>query len=189
MFINAIGNYIPKERIDNSYFQNVNGLTDEWIYSRTGIKSRSKADKNENTNSMGIKAVENAIEKLSYPIEDIDLIVGASYSPIDTVATLAHVVQRQFNIMNTKAVYVSSACSSFINAIEVVEGYFAMNKAKKALIVVSEHNTMYSRENCPKSGHLWGDGAAAIIVSKDKLDDNNPEIIDIYTQSLGHGYS
>ncbi len=186
MFLNAISSYIPEKRVDNAYFLNVNGLTDEWIFTRTGIKTRSKAGNDENTNSMGINAVENARKKLSYPIEDVDLIVGASYSPYDTVATLAHVVQREFNITGAKAVYVSSACSSFVNAMEVVEGYFAMNKAKKALVIVSEHNTAFCNESCPKSGHLWGDGAAAIFVSKERITENDSEILDIYTQGLGH---
>lgn len=186
MFINAIGCYIPKERIDNSYFLDISNLTDEWIFKRTGIKTRSKAGIDENTNTMGIKAVEDTLQRLPYSIKDIDLIVGASYSPNDTVATLAHAVQREFGIENTKAVYISSACSSFVNAIEVVEGYFAMNKASKALVVVSEHNTAFNNESCPKSGYLWGDGAAAIFVSKEKTGNDDPQILDIYTQGLGH---
>jgi 3-oxoacyl-[acyl-carrier-protein] synthase-3 len=186
MFVNAIGSYVPEDRVDNSYFFNVNGLTDEWIFTRTGIKTRSKAGKGENTNSMGIKAVENTRRNLSYPVEEVDLIVGASYSPYDTVVTLAHEVQREFNIAKAKAVYVSSACSSFVNAMEIAEGYFAMNKAKKALVVVSEHNTAFCNGSCPKSGHLWGDGAAAIFISKEKITENDPEILDIYTQGFGH---
>ena len=183
MFVNAIGSYVPEERIDNSYFFNVNGLTEEWIFARTGIKTRSKAGKDENTNSMGIKAVENARENLSYPVEEVDLVIGGSYSPYDTVVTLAHAVQRKFNIAKAKAFYVSSACSSFINAMEIVEGYFATNKAKKALIVVSEHNSaFYDAKSC----YLWGDGAAAVFVSKEKISENNPEILDIYTHGLGH---
>ncbi len=186
MFVNAIGSYVPEERVDNAYFLKVNGLTDEWIFTRTGIKTRSKAGNNENTNSMGIKAVENTKQHLPYPIEEVDLVVGASYSPYDTVATLAHVVQRKFNIKKAKAVYISSACSSFVNAMEVVEGYFAMNKATKALVVVSEHNSAFSNESCPKSGHLWGDGAAAIFVSKEQMAENEPKVLDIYTAGLGH---
>jgi 3-oxoacyl-[acyl-carrier-protein] synthase-3 len=55
MYINSIGHYIPSARIDNSYFEKVNGLTDEWIYSRTGIKTRSKASEEENNHTMGLK--------------------------------------------------------------------------------------------------------------------------------------
>ena len=82
-----------------------------------------------------MEAVRNALPKLPYDITDVDLIVSASYSPYDTVATAAHLAQHEFHIENAKALYLSSACSSFLNALEVVEGYFAMGKATKALIL------------------------------------------------------
>lgn len=186
MYINSTGFYIPDNRVPNSHFFEVNGLTEEWIYKRTGISTRSKAAENEGHNSMGLNAIENAIKALSYDIKEIDLIVSASYSPYDTVATLAHITQQKYDINNIKAVYVSSACSSFVNGLEVVEGYFAMGKAKKALLVCSEHNTYYSNESDPKCGHLWGDGAVAFFLSADKLNDTDPEIVQIYTRGLGN---
>lgn len=134
MFINATGFYVPEERVDNQHFLELNGLTSEWIEQRTGIRSRSKAKAEENINTMSMEAVRNALPKLPYDITDVDLIVSASYSPYDTVATAAHLAQHEFHIENAKALYLSSACSSFLNALEVVEGYFAMGKATKALI-------------------------------------------------------
>ncbi|MDR1678241.1 MAG: ketoacyl-ACP synthase III [Prevotellaceae bacterium] len=186
MFINTIGFYIPSERVHNEHFLDLNGLTDEWIYQRTGIRTRSKAGADENINTMGVAAVNHALSKLPYPVEEVDLIVGASYSPLDTVATLAHVMQREFTIPNAKVIYVSSACSSFINALEIAEGYFAMGKASKALIICSEHNTYYSNETDPKSGHLWGDAAVAMFISKEKQTNGEPEIREIHTRGLAH---
>ncbi len=186
MFINAIGHYLPSERVDNAYFEKVNGLSDEWIVSRTGIKTRSKASKEENNHTMGLNAIENALPQLPYPIEEVDLIIHASYSPLDTVATLAHIAQQKYYMENAKAFYISSACSSFVNAVEIVQTYFSANKASKALVIASEHNTIYSHENCEKSGHLWGDGAAAVFISKEKIKDNEAQIIDVVTRGLGH---
>lgn len=186
MYINAIAHYIPSERVPNSYFEPLNGLSESWILQRTGIKSRSKASEQENCNTMAISATQELEGKLSFDIKEIDLIVGASYSPHDTVFTLAHAVQRAFNIADTQTVYVSSACSSLVNSMEIVEGYFATGKASKALIVCSEHNWSYSNSSDPKAGHLWGDGAVAICLTKDDLTGVSPRIIDIYTRGLGH---
>ena len=77
MYINSTGFYIPETRIANSYFLNVNGLTEEWILKRTGISTRSKAADDEGHNSMGLAAVEDAIKRLPYDIKDVDLIVSA----------------------------------------------------------------------------------------------------------------
>ena len=154
MFINATGYYVPEERVDNQHFLELNGLTSEWIEQRTGIRTRSKAKEEENINTMSMDAVRNALPRLPYDISEVDLIISASYSPYDTVATAAHQAQHDFNITEAKALYLSSACSSFLNALEVVEGYFAMGKASKALILSADKNSAYSHETDPKAGHL-----------------------------------
>ncbi len=186
MYINATGYYVPAGRVDNAHFLDVNGLTADWIEQRTGIKTRSKAGADETSDTMAIEAIENALGKLPYDIKDVDLIVAAQYCAYDTVATTAHVAQRHYGIEGAKALYCSAACSSFINGLEVVEGYFASGKASKALIISSEHNTYYSNESDPKCGHLWGDGAVVYFVSKDRQSENDIEVVEIFTEGLGH---
>ena len=185
MFINSMGIYVPSQRVANDHFLNVNGLTSEWIEQRTGIKTRSKAGEDENVDTMAICAVEDAVSRLDYDPKEVGLIVAAHYCAYDTVATVAHKVQRHLGINGAKAVYASSACSSFINGLEIIEGYFAMGKADKALLICSEHNTYYSNESDPKSGHLWGDAAVAYFISKDRQSESDLKIIDIYTEGLG----
>lgn len=186
MYINSTGYYVPCGRVDNAHFLDVNGLTSEWIEKRTGIRTRSKAAEGEGHNEMGLAAVADAVKHLPYDVKDVDLIVSASYSPVDTVATLAHIVQREYDIENAKAVYVSAACSSFVNGLEIVDAYFRSGKAGRALLVCSEHNTYYSNESDPKCGHLWGDAAVAFFLSADKVADGEPEIVDVHTAGLGH---
>lgn len=186
MYLNSIAHYLPSIVIDNDYFLDKNGLTDEWIFTRTGIKTRRKAEPHENANTMAIEATKRVVEINPYPISDIDLIIGGTYTPFDTVGTLAHVVQEYYNVSDVRTVSISSACSSLINALEIVEGYFAMNKAEKALVIVSEHNTGYSVDADEYAGHLWGDGAAALFVSKERIQENDFEFIEIITQGLAN---
>ena len=186
MYINATGYYVPSQRVDNAHFLDVNGLTDEWIVKRTGIHTRSKAGDGETQNTMAIEAVKDAMRNLPYEIKDIDLIVSASYCICDTVATVAHEVQREFGVDGARAVCVTSACSSFVNGLEIIEGYFATGKAKRALIVSSEHNTYYANETDTKCGHLWGDAAVAWFVSAEAEAEDEPKIESIYTCGLGN---
>ena len=186
MYINSVGSYVPEGRVDNEYFKDVNGLTSDWIVQRTGILTRSKAGEGENVDTMGLAAIEAAIPGLPYDISEVDLIVAAFYSAYDTVATVAHVAQQRYKIAGAKALYLSAACSSFINGMEVIEGYFASGKARKALIICSEHNSYYANESDPKSGHLWGDGAVAYFVSKDRVAESDIEVLDIFTEGLGN---
>jgi 3-oxoacyl-[acyl-carrier-protein] synthase-3 len=186
MYINAACHYLPEIIISNDHYTNLNGLTDEWIYKRSGIKRRTKARPDENTNTMSIEAMKAAISRLPYSLSDVDLIVGATYTPYDTIGTLAHAVQGYFNIHRAKAITITSACSSFLNAVEIVEGYFATNKAQRAIVITSEHNSAYNDDRDKQSGYLWGDGAAAAFISKEKNSEKDIKILDLNTTGLGH---
>ena len=186
MYINSIGYYVPEGRVSNEHFESLNGLTPDWIIQRTGIETRSKAGDGENVDTMGIKSIESALPTLPYDIKEVNLLVASAYSAYDTVGTTAHIAQRRFDISGAKAFYMSAACSSFINGLEVIEGLFASGKADKALLICSEHNTYYSNERDPKSGHLWGDAAVAYFLSKERVSEGDIEILDIFTEGLGN---
>ena len=186
MFINSIAHFTPEGVLDNHYFSKKTGLPVEEIYKKSGITERRALTAEENTNTMSVRVAELLVEKMPFPVQEIDLIVGATYSPHDTVTTLAHVIQHRFGIENAKVLSVSTACSSFVNAMEIVEGYFAMSKASKAIVVVSEHNTAYNDENNSYSGFLWGDGAAALCVTKERISESDVEVLEIETRGYAH---
>ena len=158
MYINSVGYYLPEQIITNDHFKKSSGLASEWIVSRTGVLERRKAFPDENTNTMAVESVKAALTNLPYSIKDVDLIIGATYTPFDTINTLAHYVQYKFDINDCQVFTISSACSSFVNALEIVQCYFFRNKSSKALIIASEHNTAYNNDNDQNAGHLWGYG-------------------------------
>jgi len=184
MYIHKVSHYLPEQVVGNEHFTKLNGLSSEWIIERTGIAERRKAAPGENTNTMSVEAVKQLQEKID--LSDADLIIGATYTPHDTIATLAHVVQHHLGIADIPVVSISSACSSLLNAIEIVEGYFALNKAKRAIVVVSEHNTAYNNDQDKVSGHLWGDGSSALLITKERQSDQDFEILTILTGGAAH---
>ncbi|HNW71932.1 MAG TPA: ketoacyl-ACP synthase III [Candidatus Paceibacterota bacterium] len=186
MIINLVTDYIPDVVIPNKYFFDNYGITNNEIVSKSGINQRRYVSAAENTNSMAIEAVKKAFPELPFSINEIDLIIGATYTPYDTVGTLAHAVQKQFNINKAKCFTVDSACSSFVNAIEITGCYFENKKASKALIIVSENNSIYNDFSDINSGFLWGDGASAIIVTNQRYSNNDIEVIDVNTIGLGN---
>ncbi len=186
MYINSTGYYIPAARIENNYFTEVNGLTSDWIKQRTGIASRSRADEKETMNYMCSQAVENALLKLPYNIKEIDLIIFASYTPSDTVATTGHYIQREYNIEDAKVFHVSSACSSGLNAMEIIYAFFSSQISTKALLICADRNSTYSDDSDCMSGHLWGDAATAYFFSNLPCSYEEAEVINITTQGLGH---
>lgn len=185
IIMNHVAEYLPEKVITNDFFIEKYGLSNDEIIAKSGIKQRRRTLANETTNTMAIKAISSAIGELPYNLNEIDLIIGATYTPYDTVGTLAHAVQAYFKIEKTKCFTISSACSSFVNALEVVDTFFTAGKANKALLVVSENNSLYNDFSDPKSSFLWGDGAAAVFISKERCSDDDLEVIDVTTKGLG----
>ena len=132
------------------------------------------------------EAVKNALPALPYDIKEIDLIVFASYTPSDTIATIGHHIQRQYEIEDAKVFYISSACSSGVNAMEIIRSFFYSQLSTKALMICADRNSSYSDDADCMSGHLWGDGATAYFFSNEQAAGNEPQVIDIVSQGLGH---
>ena len=174
--------YLPEAIVTNAHFTQLNGLASEWIVERTGIQERRKAGPGENASTMAIAATRAVLAAApDFDPATINLIVAGTYTPHDTIFTAAHAVQRDLGINEIPTVCISSACSSLLNAIEIVEGYFAMGKASRAVVVVTEHNTAYNNEADTMAGHLWGDGAAALLLSKERISPGDLHIAEIIT--------
>lgn len=182
MYLHHVAAYLPAAVVTNEHFTRLNGLASDWIIERTGIRERRKAGPGENANTMAIAATQALLAEIpGFEPTGIDLIVAGTYTPHDTIYTAAHAVQRTLGINEIPVVSISSACSSLLNAVEIVEGYFALGKASRALVVVSEHNTAYNNEEDTMAGHLWGDGAAALLFSKEPLATTDLRVVQVLT--------
>ena len=74
--ITAIAVYAPSKKITNAYFEQIIETNDEWIISRTGIRERRFAEKDEYTSNLCISAVENLLaENKDISLEGVDFII------------------------------------------------------------------------------------------------------------------
>lgn len=183
MFIHATGEYLPERVVDNDYFAGLTGRPAAWFEQLTGIRQRRRAGSEENANTMAIAAVADLLERQPEALAGVDLIIGASYTPWDTIATIAHVTQRHFSLHGARAMYLSTACSSFLDALDLAAAYFQSGRSQRALIIAVEHNSLYSSDSDERSGHLWGDGAGAVVVDA-RPAARNLQLFDIHTLGL-----
>ncbi len=183
MFILRTSEYLPERVVDNEYFSKLLAKPPEWFFERTGIRARRRAGPGEDTHTMAIAAVSAMLHE-GASLADVDLVIGASYTPLDTIGTLAHAIQREFLLTGARAIFVSTACSSFLDALDIASLYLKAGKARKALIVAAEHNSAHARDEDVSSGHLWGDGAAAVLLGIEPTD-SLFEVVDVETKGLG----
>ena len=112
MYIHAVSHYLPSQVVGNEHFTQLNGLSSEWIIERTGIEERRKAAPGENTNTMTVEVVQRLMEKTD--LTNVDLIVGGTYTPYDTIVSIAHEAQHYLGIADIPVISISTACSSLV---------------------------------------------------------------------------
>ncbi len=161
----ATGMYLPKEKIDNKYFNNKFNLEDNWIYQRTGIKTRYWS-KNEKIKDLAIKAVEDLIDKNNVDLAKIGLVVVASTNYEDTMPGVSFEIQKRFNIENCMCMDILAGCSGYINSIDIARKYIELEEVENALVIGVEKLSKYINKDDVNTAILLGDGAGATLIGK-----------------------
>jgi 3-oxoacyl-[acyl-carrier-protein] synthase III len=173
--IAGTGSYLPKKILKNADFEKMVDTTDEWIFSRTGIRERHIAAKGEFTSDLALEASKNAIASAGIVAEDIDLIIVATTTPDKIFPSVATMLQRKLGIAGCPAFDIQAVCSGFIYALATADNFIKAGSAKCALVIGAESFSRIvdytDRSNCI----LWGDGAGAVILCASQADINSKE--------------
>lgn len=157
--------YLPKQVIDNSYFNSLFNLDENWIYKRTGIEKRYWATE-EKTSDLAIKAVENLISSNSINLNKVGLIIVASTNYEDSMPGISFNIQKKFEIENCMCLDILAGCSGYINAIDIARKYIELDEIEQALVIGVEKLSKYIDKTDINTAILLGDGAGATLIGK-----------------------
>lgn len=162
--IAGTGRAYPALVLTNEMVSRMVDTNDEWITSRTGIKTRYICTE-ETLLELSVKAAENALKKAGMPASDIDLIICSTIQGDYMTPSLSCLVQRDLGA-KCAAVDINAACSGFLYALDIADAYFASGKVNNVLVVAAEmmsrHIDWTDRATCV----LFGDGAGAVVLKK-----------------------
>jgi 3-oxoacyl-[acyl-carrier-protein] synthase-3 len=160
------GSYLPETVMTNFDIEKFLDTSDEWIYTRTGIKERRVADKDAAVSDLSKIACERAMEAAGVKPVDIDLIILATITPDTHCPAGSNWLEAKLNCDNAVSFDITAACSGFIFALHVADKLIKAGANKRALVIGSEIMTRVinwqERESCV----LWGDGAGAAVVTE-----------------------
>lgn len=158
------GSYVPEKILTNTDLEKIVDTSDEWIYSRTGIKERRVAAAGEFTSHMATKASERAMEQAGIVAADIDLIIVATITPDTLTPATACYVQANLGAHSAVAFDISAACSGFLYAMKIAQRMISDGAYKNALIVGAEKLSSFINWEDRNTCVLFGDGAGAAIL-------------------------
>ena len=162
--ISAFGTYVPDKIIDNQYFESLIETNDEWIVTRTGIKTRRFAAEDQYNSDLCIKAVEDLISTSGKGVEDVDFIIVCTTSPDHTMPNTASRIQHRMNIKNAGCYDIYAACAGFVYGLQIAHSYVNAGVYKKVLVLGSETLSKITDFTDRTSCILFGDGAGAALI-------------------------
>jgi 3-oxoacyl-[acyl-carrier-protein] synthase-3 len=159
------GSYAPEKILTNDDLSRMVDTSDEWITTRTGIKERRIAAKDELTSDMAAKAALRAMEQARVSAGEIDLILVATATPDMVFPATACFVQTKIGATNAACLDVSAACAGFLFAVEIAQQFITSHTYDTVLVIGADKLTSITNWKDRNSCVLFGDGAGAVILA------------------------
>ena len=163
--IKSIGTYVPENIITNYDLSKLYNTDANWPETHLGISQRRWAN-NELTSDLGVKAGANALTNSDITADDIDLLIVATSSPDRISPSTACIISEQLGL-TCPCFDINAVCSGFIYSLNIATALIKSGAYKNIMLIATEtysNITDKSSRDCV----YFGDGAAAIILSKSK---------------------
>ena len=177
--ISGVGSYVPERILTNADLEKLVDTTDEWITSRTGIKERRQAAKDEFTSDMGARAALSAMQKAGVTAEQIDLIILATITPDMPFPSTACLIQRKIGAHRAAGFDLEAACSGFIYGLEIGQQFIMSRTYDTVLVIGAEKLSSIVDWKDRNTCVLFGDGAGAAVLQ------NRPNSHGLLTAVMG----
>jgi 3-oxoacyl-[acyl-carrier-protein] synthase-3 len=164
-FVLGTGSCLPKRVLTNTELEGMVDTSDEWISTRTGIKTRRISGPGEETSMLAAGAARQALDMAGVTPGDIDIILLGTVSSEMSMPSCACLVQKELGAVNAFSFDINAACSGFLYALDMADAYLKRDPGLKIMVIGAE--TLSSRVNWQDRDTcvLFGDGAGACLLS------------------------
>ncbi len=178
------GSYLPERIMTNADWEKIVETSDEWIFSRTGIKQRHVAAKDQSTSDLIVEAAKKAIEDAKIDKDEIDLIIIGTITPDNAYPSTANWVQKKLGMKPVPSFDVGAACSGFLYGLTIANSMIKSGAAKTILVAGAETMTKALNWQDRNTCVLFGDGAGVVILRE--TEDKTEGILSTYWGADGN---
>lgn len=165
----STGSYTTDEILDNKALSKMVDTNDDWIVSRTGIKTRHISN-DMTTEELAYKASINALKKASISVDEIGVIIFATVTSDTKVPSSAFRLSGMLGVEGAICFDVNAACSGFVYSCMIADSILKASDKKYALVVGAERLSKIVDFTDRSTCVLFGDGAGCAIIQKDLQD-------------------
>ncbi|MHB0938037.1 MAG: beta-ketoacyl-ACP synthase 3 [Armatimonadota bacterium] len=165
--IAGLGSYLPSQVVTSTELEQQLGIASGWIARVTGVRERRYVT-DETTVGMAAIAAKRALDQAGLAAKHLDAIVGASTGAQQIIPCTAALVQKELGAPEGRSVCfdVNATCLSFAVALQNIAHLIAAGVYHTVLVFSSEIGRHSRNPHQPESAVLFGDAAAAAIVTR-----------------------
>lgn len=163
------GCYLPDRIVTNDELSTLVETSDEWIYQRTGIRTRHIASSEETTATLAFEAAARALKVADLHPSQVELIIVATSTPEYMFPSTACKVQDYLGASRAGAFDLSAACSGFVYALQMAAQSIITGSVRNAVVIGSETMSRVIDWKDRGTCVLFGDGAGAVVLSGSSL--------------------
>jgi len=183
--LKGLGFHVPDKIVSNQDLEKIIDTNDEWITTRTGIKTRHFAEPGVGASDLALEASRNALHDAGISAADITHVIVPTFTPDSYVPSTACILQHKLGIPGVPSYDIFAACSGFLYGLENARALIALHPEAKVLVaaseVISSRTNFKDRSTCV----LFGDGAGAAVVAAAESETSPGRIIDIQLKADG----
>lgn len=172
----GIGAYRPQRVVSNAEVCEVLDSSDEWIFERSGIRSRRWISGDETARSMAVAAGERAIKNSGIDRERIGAIILATGSWKTKIPHGGPVVALDLGINGIPAFDVASGCGGFGYGLGLATDMIRAGSAEYVLVVGVETMSVVMEPTDRNTAFIFGDGAGAVVVGPSEENGISPTV-------------
>jgi 3-oxoacyl-[acyl-carrier-protein] synthase III len=166
--ISGYGSYVPPKILTNEDLAKMVDTSDEWIITRTGIKTRHITTENESTAFLAAQAAKKALAQANLDASELELIIVATITPEMVFPSTASFVQQALNAKKSWVFDLAAACSGFLYSLSIAQQFIESGRINSALVIGAETLTKITDFTDRASCILFGDGAGAVVLTRSK---------------------
>ncbi|MDX6644955.1 MAG: 3-oxoacyl-[acyl-carrier-protein] synthase [Miltoncostaeaceae bacterium] len=161
----AVGAHLPQRVVTNHDLAIHADTSDEWIVSRTGIRERRIAAREEAASDLAALAAEGVLQRAGVAASEIDVLIVATATPDHLMPSTACLVANLIGATRAASFDLGAACSGFVYGMVQGTALIEAGLADRVLVMAGEVFSRFTDFTDRSNSFLWGDaGAGALLV-------------------------
>lgn len=172
--LRSVATLLPETVVTNDEIARRIGKTDDWIYTRTGIRERRYARPDERLSDFATEAGRAALAQAGIDPATVDLVLVATMTQDELTPNTAPLVAHALGAERAGAIDIGAACTSFLSAVALAAGQIESGRVDTALVIGADFVSRITDHDSKATAMLFADGAGAVVMTPAGEDDDAP---------------